>query len=812
MSQEENDKEKKNLSANTPDTSESKNSEERELKEGNRTAADEGTDENSFSEPVDNTKKEQPAKNGNSDASASAEEKSKSTAASSASEENDEDENDTADAIVQENKKEEDVTAANPTFDSDADEQAKSLEEKVNTAKPDAIKANPASEEEKLAAASKAYESEKSSESDNDSADAYVQENKKQENISATNSSSEDNGEDEDLDSDVAGAIVNENRKASKSHQEDVDNAVAEDSEDESAVERHNIEKKDYHSMSKEQLTDELEALLKKEKVQAIKDHVTEIRAEFNAKFDEELEEKKEEFLADGGNIIDFHYSTPLKKRFNDLYFDYKEKRNRYYKQLKQDLNHNLNKRLEIIEELKGLIDVEENINTTYKHFKDLQDRWKLAGAIPRDRYNNVWNTYHHHVENFYDFLHLNREFRDLDFKHNLEQKLKVIDRAEELAEEEDVNRAFRELQMLHKMWKEELGPVGKEYREDIWNRFSDATKKIHDKRQQYFNNLDQVFEKNWEKKQEIINKIKEIAEENYNNHNKWQQKIKDLEALREEFFKAGKVPRAKNEETWSEFKQSVRKFNRNKNNFYKDLKKQQYDNLEKKRELIKIADDNKDSDDFKTVTPLMKKIQAEWKTIGHVPRKDSDKVWKQFKAACNHYFDRLHASKNEENKEETEAFDQKKEILDKLKALELSGNKEDDLAKIKEQIAAWKNVGRVPYSKRFIEGKFNKVLDQLFGKLDVNRTKAEMMKYENKIQALNDADDEKKIRNEHYFLTKKIEETTAEIRQLENNLQFFSNVDEDNPLVQDVHKNINDHKAQLEVWKKKLKKVKSLY
>ncbi len=600
--------------------------------------------------------------------------------------------------------------------------------------------------------------------------------------------------------------------KTPKEAQEDVDDAVAEDSEDESTGERHNIAQKDYHSMSKEELADELEHLLKTQKVQAIKEHVAEIRAEFNAKFDEELEEKKENFLADGGNIIDFHYSTPLKKRFNSLIFDYKEKRNKYYQQLKQDLNKNLNIRLEIIEELKGLIDVEENINTTYKHFKELQDRWKVAGPIPRDQYNNVWNTYHHHVENFYDFLHLNREFRDMDFKHNLEQKLKVIDRAEELLQEADVNRAFRELQMLHKMWKEELGPVGKEFREEIWDRFSTTTKKIHDKRQEYFSKLDEEFEENWKKKQEIIEKIRLIAGEDYTTHNKWQQKIKEIEALREEFFKAGKVPRSKNEETWSQFKQEVRKFNRNKNTFYKNLKKQQYENLEKKKELIKIADDNKDSDDFKTVTPLMKKIQADWKKIGHVPRKDSDKVWKQFKAACNHYFDRVHATRKEENSEEFEAYDKKKEILDKLKALELSGDKKEDLPKIKELIAAWREVGRVPQNKRFIEGKFNKTLDQVFNKIDMDKTKVEMMKYENKLQSINEAEDDRQLQNEHYFLTKKIEETKAEIRQLENNLQFFSNVDEDNPLVQEVHKNIADHKAQLEVWKEKLRKIKSLY
>lgn len=621
-----------------------------------------------------------------------------------------------------------------------------------------------------------------------------------------------DEDDDEDLDSEIGDAVVGENKKSSGSHEEDMDSAVAEDSEDESASERHNIEKKDYHSMSKEALADELERLLKKEKVQAIKEHVIEIRAEFNAKFDEEMEEKKEEFLADGGNIIDFHYSTPLKKRFNSLYFDYKENRNNYYKRLKKDLNENLEKRLEIIEELKGLLDVEENINTTYNHFKEIQDKWRTAGPIPRDKYNNVWNTYHHHVENFYDFLHLNREFRDMDFKHNLEQKLKVIDRAEELLQEQDVNRAFRELQMLHKMWKEELGPVAKEYREDIWDRFSTATKKIHDKRQEYFEQLDSQYEKNWEKKQEIIESIKEIADQEFDSHNKWQQNIKEIEALREEFFKAGKVPRSKNQETWNAFKENVRRFNRKKNAFYKNLKKQQYENLEKKKELIQIAEDNKDSDDFKTVTPLMKKIQADWKKIGHVPRKDSDKIWKQFKKACNHYFDRLHAQRNEDNKEELEAFDRKKEILDKLKSIELSGDKKKDLAKIKDQIKEWKEIGKVPHNKRFIEGKFNKALDQLFKKMDIDNTKAEMMKYENKVQALDDADDDNKIRNEHYFLTKKIEETKAEIRQLENNLQFFSNVEDDNPLVQEVHKNIENQKADLEVWEEKLRKIKSLY
>ena len=597
-----------------------------------------------------------------------------------------------------------------------------------------------------------------------------------------------------------------------KNTHSEFEESVAEESEDDSAKERHGILKKDYHAMSKDELVAEMEKLVNHEKIQAIKEHIDEIKAEFNEKFDDDFDEKKEAFLADGGNIIDFHYSTPVKKLFNSVYFDYKEKRNHYFHQLKQDLNKNLNLRLQIIEELKGLLDVEENINTTYKYFKDLQERWRTAGSIPRDKYNTVWNTYHHHVENFYDFLHLNREFRDMDFKHNLEQKLKIIDRAEELTLENDTNRALRELQMLHKMWKEELGPVAKEFREEIWTRFSDATKKIHDLRQAYYDQLDQEYEKNFELKQEICSKLKTLVETQFTSHSQWQQKIKELNALRDEFFKVGKVPRDKNESIWSEFKQSVRQFNRNKNGYYKGLKKEQYDNLDKKRELIKIADDNKDNEDLKATTALMKKIQADWKKVGHVPRKESDKVWKQFKAACNHYFDRLHISNNEENAEENKAFDLKKEILDGLKSYEFSGDKKTDLPKIKAAIEDWKNIGKVPYNKRFIEGKFNKLLDQLFSKLDVDRNKAEMMKYENKIQALNNADDDVKLRNEHYFLTKKVQETKGEIRQLENNLQFFADVNTDNPLVKAVHKNIQDQKEQLEVWQEKLQKINSIY
>lgn len=593
--------------------------------------------------------------------------------------------------------------------------------------------------------------------------------------------------------------------------EEEPEEEVTSSDEDEHDDEAEAEEEIDYHTLSKEQLIIEFKKLLKDNSIQNIKNVVEEIKTEFNAKFEEELERKKEVFLTEGGNIIDFHYTTPLKKQFNSLYFDYKEKRNDYYQNLKRDLQANFKKREELIDELKGLLNAEENINTTYKHFKDIQERWHTAGAIPRDKYNTIWNTYRHHVENFYDFLHLNREFRDLDFKHNLDQKLRLIGRTEELAQQADIGKAFRELQMLHKMWKEDVGPVAKEFREEVWGKFSAATKVIHDKRQGFLKDQEKHFEVNFELKNDIINKIKEVPNNTGNSHKAWQNAIKEVQKLRDQYFETGKVPRTRAKEIWNNFKESTHDFNKEKNRFYKNQKKDQYTNLEKKRDLIKIAEENKDNDEFDVVTPLMKKIQNDWKSIGHVPRKESDKIWKQFKDACNHYFDRVHAERNEANKEEMVHFEGKQALLDSLSKLKFSGKNAEDLKIIKEKISEWKAIGRVPFNKRNIERKFNKVLDELFGKLNLDKHEAEMIRFENKLNSLVSQEDERKLQNEEFFISKRISEAHDEIRQLENNLGFFRHAKQDNPLVKDVHKNIARQKEQLEVWKSKLTKIRSL-
>lgn len=604
---------------------------------------------------------------------------------------------------------------------------------------------------------------------------------------------------------------TNENQKALTA----IEESNAEESEDETLKERHAIPLLDYDTLSMESIVDELQKLVATDKVMSIKEHIDEIKKAFLAKYHHFIEEKKEEYHAENPDTTDdFEYHLPLKVTFDHLYTEYKNKKNAHFKSLETNLKSNLENRLAIVEELKELINPQENIKDTLKHFNELRERWKTAGSIPKDKYNHVWNNYHFHVENFYDYLHLDREARDLDFKHNLEQKQKIIERVAALVNEEDINKAFRELQDLHRIWKEDIGPVSRENRDAIWNQFSDYTKQIHDKRELLFEKLRENEVVNLETKKAIIAEIENLGTIKVNSHSQWLLQIEKVEALRTAFFNAGKVPLEVNEETWDAFKTAVRNFNAFKNSFYKEIKKDQNDNLNKKNALVAKALELQDSTDFAATTPIMKKIQEEWKQIGHVPRKYSDKVWKEFKAACNHYFDRLKEAKNEENSEEVEAFDKKKAYLDTIREFQLVGDHKADLDAIKIHIETWKSFGKVPFQRRHIEGKFNKILDALFDKLSLSKKEGDMMRFANRIDSLSENNDTRKIENEKIFIIRKIDEVQNEIFQLENNIQFFANTKnakKENSIVLEVRKNIALHKENLDIWKEKLVQLRNL-
>ncbi|ESU26222.1 hypothetical protein FLJC2902T_27020 [Flavobacterium limnosediminis JC2902] len=597
---------------------------------------------------------------------------------------------------------------------------------------------------------------------------------------------------------------------------EAIESSNAEESEDDSISEGHDIPMLNYEAMSMEALTDELDKLVSNEKLLSIRNHVEEIKKEFMVKYHHFIDEKRDEYSHENnGDTSGFEYHFPLKHKFDTIYNQYRDQKNQHFKQMQNSLKHNLDVRTAIIEELKNVIDNSgENMQEMLKTVNELRERWKNAGPIPRDKYNHVWNNFHFHIERFYDHLHLDREARDLDFKHNYDLKSKIIARVEELVNEEDVPKAFRELQSLHKIWKEEIGPVSREHREELWNRFSELTKQLHDKREAIFAKAREIEVENLAKKKEIIAQIEEVANEKITFHSAWQGQIEKIEALRAAFMKAGKVPLEVNEETWAAFKDAVRLFNAQKNTFYKDIKKDQQENLNKKIALVEKAKALQESDDFGATTPIMKQIQEEWKKIGHVPRKYSDSVWKDFKDACNHYFDRMHEKRNEASTEEVEAFDKKKEYLESLKDFQLIGEHKTDLDAIKKHIETWKSFGKVPHARRHIEGKFNKILDALFDKLSLSKKDADMAKFSNRLEQLSGSDDARQLQNEQIFIMRKIDEMQGEIIQLENNIQFISsgkNTKGENPFVKEVQKSIDRHKEELKTWKEKLKQIRSL-
>ncbi|WCM42634.1 DUF349 domain-containing protein [Flavobacterium sp. CBA20B-1] len=592
-----------------------------------------------------------------------------------------------------------------------------------------------------------------------------------------------------------------------------INSTNAEDGETSSINENNDIPLLDYDELSLEALNEQLDLLLKNEKVTAIREHVETIKRSFLQKYHDVIDEKRTLFLEENPDAYasDFQYDLPAKNHFDSLYSHYRDQRNKHFKSIQDQLKKNLAERNQIIEELKDLVENTDNYNAALKDINQLRERWRNAGSIPKDNYNHVWNNFHFHLERFYDQLHMDREARDLDFKNNLEQKQKLIERASLLIHEKDIRKAFRELQTLHRVWKEEIGPVAKEYREEIWHNFSNITKELHNKREMLQNEIRQREEQNLEQKKELIAAIEQIATKSFHSHNDWQNGIKEIEELRTKFFNTGRVPAEQSEETWTAFKNATRNFNVLKNNFYKDIKKEQQDNLAKKQALVEQAKALNESSDFETVTPLMKKIQEEWKHIGHVPRKFSDSLWKEFKQTCNAYFDRLHAERSKEIEAEMENFHKKKEYLESLKDFQLTGDHKTDLDGIKAHIENWKSLGVVPQTRRHIEGKFNKILDALFDKLSLSKKEAELVKFNNKIEHLIENNDNRRLQNETIFVQRKIEEIRSEIFQLENNVQFISNAKADNPLVKEINKNIDRHKDELNLWKEKLDQLKNI-
>jgi hypothetical protein len=575
------------------------------------------------------------------------------------------------------------------------------------------------------------------------------------------------------------------------------------------------ITEKDYDSMEMPALIVELRHLMQEYPINSFRSQAEDIKKAFESADTDAKKEAQDKFKeenppSDDAPTPQFEYKNSHATEFYDLHSLYRKQKGQFQRDKRKQQEVNLEKRREIIEGIKQLINQEENIGTTFKKFHSLQEEWKATGNIPHDAYNITWEDYRLATQNFYDYIDLSKELRDKDFERNLEFRKKIIARAIELGDEENIHKALRELQELHRMWKEDSGPVAKEERDPIWDEFSAATKVIHDKRQAYYDERDKMSVHHQLVKENIVAEIAKITTKGAKNHKEWQDRLEEINVLRELFTSTGPAPKVVNNELWNQFRARTREFNKVKNDFYKGLKKEQQDNLDAKMKLIAIAEEHQDNENFAEGLQVMKRIQAEWKQIGHVPRKDSDKIWKRFQKACNAFFEKKTAQKNEDSKEEVENFEAKMKVYDALKEMIPQDDKTIMLTEVEKHMVSWATIGRVPYSKRMIQDKFEKLLHAKLKAAGLSAVDAEMLKYQNKLASLKNGDDQD-FKNERFYLKKRRNEIQDEMRQLENNLQFINAKDDKNPFLVQQRKNIAELSKELDVIKEKQKQLNIL-
>lgn len=567
------------------------------------------------------------------------------------------------------------------------------------------------------------------------------------------------------------------------------------------------LEQTSYEHQSLENLVGELQRLIKNAPIQRIGQHIIAIKSSFDTQFNTQLESEKESFLEQGNPETDFEFNPLIKRQFDALHQEYREKKAQYRKDFERLLQDNLKRKQEIIEGIKALLEAEENINTTFQTFKQLQSDWRSVGMVPKTYTEDLWANYHHHVERFYDFLDLNRELRDLDFKHNCEEKLKIIERTEALLHEQDFKKAYAELQELHRIWKEELGPVSKEVRQEVWERFSSATKQMHDKKQQILELEDREREVNLTKKQEVLSRFQETVSATISSQKELKDQEKAVEELKNSFYALGPVPKKDQKLLSKQLRELFRQFNQSKNAFYKEQKKVYQENLTKKRALIEQAESLKERTDFKVVTPLIKELQHEWKQTGHVPRKYSEPLWEAFRGACNAYFERLKSQKNNSRVQFNEQRKQLSSLIETAESFTPSKNKDSNFQQLyKLKDAMNKQLGS---SASPLTQKAEKAMQKALKAADFTEESFVAEMSAQRIEQLKETSSRlNEVQSTRAEVKKQIDRLTDEIRLLETNLEFFSSSSSANTLLDDAKAKLEQKISDKEQWKAKLKEL----
>lgn len=528
------------------------------------------------------------------------------------------------------------------------------------------------------------------------------------------------------------------------------------------------------HDLTKQEICDRMKELIE-QNVEQVKEEVESMKQLFYKKSKSEVGEQRAAFIEKGGVETEFiPEPTELETEFKELLNEFRNNKAKLNAQQEQEKGNNLLKKQHIIEQMKQLVESNDDVSANVAAFRQLQQDWKNTGPVPPTATNELWKQYNLYQESFWDLIKINNELREYDFKKNLEAKTKLCEAAEMLANEEDVVSAFRQLQKLHENWHE-LGPVARELREEIWNRFKTASTAINKKHQSHFDDIRKVEDENMALKASLCERIEAIDTTKFSSYKDWDEATKIVLEAQEEWRSVGFAPRKANQKIFDRYRKACDKFFSTKAEFYKSIKSNLTQNLEQKKLLCEKAEAIKDSTDWKEAGDQLVQLQKEWKTIGPVAKKYSDDIWKRFITACDYFFEQKNKNVSGQRSVEMQNLDKKKELIAKITGFEKTGNAAESLAALRALAAEWNALGHVPFKEKDkIYKEYRAALDAQFEKLNIDVSQRRLETFRNNLKDMTSKGDNKLYR-EREKLVRAYEHLKSEIATYENNIGFLS-------------------------------------
>lgn len=561
----------------------------------------------------------------------------------------------------------------------------------------------------------------------------------------------------------------------------------------------------DYSQLSKAELIATLENLVEADEVSTVRDDVEAIKIAFYKKHKVDVDAQRKAFITEGGNSEEFTpESDGLELKLKELLNNYRSKRSEAAKELDIELNNNYQRKLEIIEKLKALINSEESIGETFATFKELQTKWKEIGNVPKTNVNDVWETYHHCTEQFYDFVKINNELRDLDLKKNFEAKTVICEKAEALVIEPSVLVAFRSLQSLHEQWRE-IGPVAQSVKEQLWERFKAASTIINKRHQDYFEKIKEEQVANLNMKSELCEKVDTIVASELTSKQQWEEATEKIIELQKLWKTIGFAPKKDNNTIYERFREACNLFFERKQDFFTQLKEGNNESLQAKKAICIQAEALKDSTEWQKTSNELIRLQAEWKKLGHSPKRESDLLWKRFRGACDTFFEAKNAHHSTIDIEYAENLRQKESIIEELKNF-VSDNASEALNILKEIQRRWSLIGFTPIKEKDrIQKEYKELINNLFASFKHQHSEVKLERFKEKVTNFKESA-RHGVSQERDKLQHKLKQLETDITLWENNIGFFARSKNAQSLIKDVENKIEKAKEEVKLIKEKIK------